>query len=267
MSIMSESMSFERMARIPRRVANDIKIIRLTKNWREVLAAKAGGRDLRRVYFRNGAVLDAPAEIDLLFLFHEVWIDRIYDLPGFEIKAGDDVIDIGGNIGAFAVFAGKRAENVKIHSYEPFPMNAAFLRKNVENSGLNNVNIIEAAVAGNNGERTLKIDDSWVKHSLNEISSKESGIRIKCLSLDEVLTEIDHCNLLKIDCEGGEYEIFYGAKPETLRSIDKIVCEYHDGEHGTGKQLKDFFEANSFRADIFKVFDTSTGLICLTNIK
>jgi hypothetical protein len=38
---------------------------------------------------------------------------------------------------------------------------------------------------------------------------------------------IKHCDLLKMDCEGSEYEILRSARPETLRCVDKIVGEYH----------------------------------------
>jgi FkbM family methyltransferase len=259
--------NFDRILRIPARIGHDIKTIFVAKNWREILRAKLGGKPLDKVQLRNGATLESPAEVDLLFLFHEIWIDKIYELAGYEIKAGDTVIDIGGNIGAFVLFAAGRAPNVKIYSYEPFPANAEYLRRNIAASKLENVFVAEKAVAGDPGRRSLRVDDSWVRHSLGENGPEGGGLTVNCTSLDDIIKEVKHCDLLKIDCEGGEYEIFYRCQPETLRSIDKVICEYHDGEQGTGEKLKEFFEANDFTADVFRAFGDTTGLLCVKRNK
>ncbi len=39
------------------------------------------------------------------------------------------------------------------------------------------------------------------------------------------------CDLLKMDCEGSEYEILLGAEPALLDRIDRISIEYHDFDH------------------------------------
>lgn len=49
------------------------------------------------------------------------------------------------------------------------------------------------------------------------------------LTLEDLITE--PVDLLKIDCEGGEYDIFHHALPETLARIKVIIGEYH-GERG-----------------------------------
>lgn len=261
----SGPINLERLSRIPARIRQDIETIRLVKNWREVLSAKLFGGSLQKINFRDGIVLESPPEVDLLFLFHEIWIDKIYDLKGYEIRKGYKIIDIGGNIGAFALYAAGREKDISIRAYEPFPENAEFFTKNVEVSNLEGIKVYQEAVAGAEGERVLQVDDSWVRHSLSENGAETGGIRVPATSLDSILEETRHCDLLKIDCEGGEYEIFYGAKPETLRMIDRIVCEYHDGPAGNGEELKKFFEANSFEVDTFRSFDETTGLLLLRN--
>jgi len=258
------SIGAERLSRIPARLRDDARIIGLTRNWAEILSAKLSGKPLSRVVFRNGSVLEGPAEIDLLFLFHEIWLDKVYARKGYEIRSGDKVLDIGGNIGAFALYAGNSASDVSIDSYEPFPENAKFLKKNIETSKLKGVTIFQAAVAGENGEQFLRVDDSWVKHSLSD-NAEGRGIKVETIALDKIVEEMGRCDLLKVDCEGGEYEIFYNAAPETLRKIDRIVCEYHDVPGRTGEELKRFFEANSFRVDLFEAFDETTGVLFVTN--
>jgi FkbM family methyltransferase len=258
-------MDIARLSRLPKRIRDDATVVRLTSNWREILRAKAAGHPICSITLRSGIVLTTPPEVSLLFLFQEIWVDRVYDLAGFEIADGDTVIDIGGNIGMFAVYAATQARKVRIFSYEPFPENIAFLRKNVEANGFTNVTIYQEAVAAGPGERSLRVESSWVRHSLAHADGATHGLRVACVGLDEVVRRAGYCNLLKVDCEGGEYEIFYNAAPETLRRIDKIVCEYHDGEHGTGGELRRFFTENNFVAEVARPFDDTTGVLCLRN--
>src|SRR4051812_40673633 len=51
-----------------------------------------------------------------------------YDLPGFVPKPGWKVVDIGGNVGLFAITAAARGAHVT--AYEPHPDSAAKLRRN-----------------------------------------------------------------------------------------------------------------------------------------
>ncbi len=266
MSFLKARTNLDRILRIPKRLGQDLRTIMIAKNWQDIVKARLNGGPLKNIELRDGTRLESPPEVSLLFLFNEIWMDKIYELGGYEIEDEDTIIDIGGNIGAFAVFAASRANNVKIRSYEPFPENAEYLRKNIAASKLNNVTVVEKAVAGKPGTRSLHIDDSWVKHSLS-VNNGETGLSVGCTTLDEIIGEIKHCDLLKIDCEGGEYEIFYQADPASLKQIDKIICEYHDGPQGTGEELKNFFEANSFKTDMFKSFDDATGLICVKNLR
>jgi FkbM family methyltransferase len=260
-------MDLKRISRIPARIKQDARTIKLVSNWLEVLWAKLNRRRIGKIFFRNGMVLEVPDGIDLLFLFHEIWIDGVYERRGYEIKAGNKVADIGGNIGAFALWAAGRAPGVSIRSYEPFPQNVEYLKKNIAASGLDHIRVFQAAVAGQNGDRFLRVEDSWVGHSLSDEAQGPGGIRVSTVTLDTIIEDAGHCDFLKIDCEGGEYEIFYGSKPETLEKIDRIVCEYHDGPGGNGIELKAFFEANSFRVDVFRKLDEATGVLFLTNLR
>ena len=39
--------------------------------------------------------------------------------------------------------------------------------------------------------------------------------------------KIEHCNFLKLDCEGSEYEIIRHLPSEYFQKIDKMIIEYH----------------------------------------
>jgi hypothetical protein len=52
-------------------------------------------------------------------------------------------------------------------------------------------------------------------------------IKVDTISLDDVLKNVDKVNILKIDCEGAEWNAFKGASVDTLCKIKSIVAELH----------------------------------------
>ena len=255
-----------RIKRIPARIREDVLILRLAKNWQDILSAKARRAPVREICLRNGVIFTSPDEIDLSFLFHEIWIDRVYCPKGYLVSGGDVVIDIGGNIGVFAAFVAVQDPQIRVFSFEPFPENTEYFERNISRSGIKNVTLFQKAVAGKAGIRALTVSDSWVTHSLGTEGSTGNMIEVECVPLDQVLNETGYCSLLKIDCEGSEYEIFEGASERTLKRIQKVVCEYHKTADRDGENLRTFFEANNFKIDVFERLDEQTGLICATNL-
>ena len=254
------------LRRIWNRLYEDITIIRKVKNCGSFLLAKLRRKPVRFIKLRNGAEITSPDEIDLNFLFHEIWIERVYNPRGYEIKAGDTVIDIGGNIGMFAIFAATREPAVKVFSFEPFPDNAAYFRKNLQQGNLKSITLSEKAVAANTGKRYLNVSETWISHSLGNTEQQRGGLEVDCTSLNEILLTTGQCDLLKTDCEGSEYEILYATSTENLKRIHKIVGEYHKRGENSGQTLMQFLRNHSFRIDIFRELDENIGMFCATNL-
>jgi hypothetical protein len=123
-------------------------------------------------------------------------------------------------------------------------------------------------VAGHTGSRKLLVDSSaWLLNSLCRHSTARQPLAVTCTTLDIILDEVGYCDLLKLDCEGSEYEILHGCSPETLSRVKRIVGEYHEwpGIDGTGQELCRFLESRSFRIDRFESFGIGSGLLCATN--
>jgi hypothetical protein len=59
---------------------------------------------------------------------------------------------------------------------------------------------------------------------------------------------IEKCDLLKMDCEGAEYDILYNCPPEYLRRIDQIAMEVHSGQQKDQniEALEAFFRKQGF---------------------
>ncbi len=216
--------------RVWRFLRRNVALVRALRNWLEVSRAIRDGTPVRRIEFRNGLVLGGPESAHLDFLFAEIWIDRVYSPKGFEIRDGDVVVDVGANIGVFSAFAALQARDVRVFAYEPFPGNVALLRSNTEGIRQSRVRVYPQAVGGSSGERILQTHPTnWIVHTVAGPDTTAPGLAVPCVSLDEVLASngIERCSLLKLDCEGSEYEILRSARPETMRRVDKIVGEYH----------------------------------------
>ncbi len=257
-------MTISKLKRLPKRVSDDLKIIRLARNWPEILGAKVRQTSLGAVRLRNGVAIDSPAEISLNFLFHEIWIDELYAPDGYEIGPAQTVVDIGANIGVFAAWAATRAPDVKVIACEPFPANAECFRANIAASGLTNVEFHEVAVGDRTGKRSFNLSDSWILHSLADIGTSIGRIEVDCVKFDDALNGLDRCDLLKLDCEGSEYEVLYGASGRALAKVGRIVCEFNnlDNVERNGKYLAGFLNSHGFDVDVLRPLDVGSGLLC-----
>ena len=151
---------------------------------------------------------------------------RQYELNGFAIRAGDTVVDIGGHIGSFALHA--EAQGALVVSCEPSPENFRMLCENTTRNNARAVTALPVCVAGKNGARALFLDKS--NAARNGLYGRGAErVSVEAVTLDELFVrqQITHCDLLKVDCEGAEYEIIETAALDTLARIEKIAMEYH----------------------------------------
>lgn len=166
--------------------------------------------------------------------------DEQYNPPAFALQSGETVIDIGGHIGSFSLYAASRVgPNGKIFVYEPAPDNNAQLHHNVAQSGFLNVYAYAVAVAGLKGNRQFFYNNAnTAMHGLYSHASGDVGVyqksnhvsTVPALTLVDIFLEnnIDRCHFLKIDCEGAEYEILYNTPKSVFEKIDRIAMEYHN---------------------------------------
>lgn len=192
----------------------------------------------------------------------EIFVDHVY-MPDtrFIIRPGETVIDIGANIGMFTVYAASIHPNIRVYALEPAWDNFAALSENIRLNGLSNVSIHCCAVAEyNSKEAILYRDIKGGCHSLlRETPTRALGLtrvvgteNIETCTLDSIFEQlkIDRCDFLKVDCEGGEHELFSACTSGTLNRIRRIALEYHDlEERQTQLGLKLLLEHNGFCVD------------------
>ena len=103
----------------------------------------------------NGARMRFVSKPDVQFLYDEIFADECYAKHGLEIRPGATVIDVGGNIGMFALYAAEKAgAEGRVFALEPIPRTFAALRENViRNVGFSSGRNLDATVDARGGEK------------------------------------------------------------------------------------------------------------------
>ena len=179
----------------------------------------------------------------------ELYKDKVYDFY-FQDKKDLTIIDIGANVGLFTFFAYPYAK--KIYSVEPSGEHFETLITMVNFNHLERVVPIQSAVAIKNGKQTFYHSENTTMYSLKEAVNtlpKEAEI-VNCVTLDRLFkdNEIEHVDLIKIDVEGSECEIFAGEGfKKVANKIDTIIGEYHTWSGVNPKQLENSIKDRGFK--------------------
>lgn len=155
----------------------------------------------------------------------EVFGKRIYD-RFVKVEKDDVVLDFGASVGPFTVSV-LDYEPKAIYAVEPHPQLFKTLNENLSRLNTNKVPVYtdNVAIADRNGEfASYGIFDKDTKESFSKMNIV-NGITFENYLRDKGITKID---FLKVDCEGGEYEIFRADNVDwVLANIRKISGEWH----------------------------------------
>lgn len=144
------------------------------------------------------------------------------------------IIDIGANIGVFSLTA-VELTNASILAFEPAPTAFKYLKKNVaENDHSQRIQLEQKGVVGTptNHIKIFECAYSCDRNTSNSAMVKEgtpgSWIDVEAVTLDEILSlESRGVDILKIDIEGGEYDILLNVSSQGLARVTNIIVEYH----------------------------------------
>jgi FkbM family methyltransferase len=196
------------------------------------------GRTFRVRYC--GLRFAARAGVGDFEVLNEVFAHRTYEEGLATVGAGSVVVDIGANIGAFSLAAAQRGA-ARVYAFEPVASNARIARETAAQNGFGQtIEVVEKAVGSLAGERTLYVNpsDAGGGTFFPEIHSRWRGhdaaraTSVPCVSLPGFLDErgIGRVDLLKLDCEGAEFEIIQSIRGCADRFLG-VIFEFHsDGK-------------------------------------
>ena len=124
-------------------------------------------------------------------------------------------VDVGAWIGPTAMFAARRAH--RVFCLEPDPFAYECLKRNLARNGLDNVRAFPLALAAESGSRLLTVPDGQLGNSratLLHRSEEGVTVEVKGIGWDEWRRQNDvgRVDFLKVDIEGGEFEILPSMK-------------------------------------------------------
>jgi FkbM family methyltransferase len=193
--------------------------------------------DGRAVRVRDRDLLFHVRSREDVWSIKETLLDGFYDRPGLRPTTGWSIVDVGGGIGDFAVDVAARDPTARVHVFEPDAAARRLAELNVAANGLANVTLHPEALAGRTG--TVQLDETAADPLRRQAGTGTGtgGRAVPALDLGDALERagIDDCDLLKLDCEGAEYEILAGAG-KTLARVRRLVGEFH--ELGPGRDLR-----------------------------
>lgn len=149
-------------------------------------------------------------------------------VPEYEMKADDVVIDLGAHIGTFCLPLAKRVK--KVYAVEACKESFEILAKNVSANDVLNVEMYNIALSDFNGKTTLFLEGEQKGGPLgNTISQHVSGDgeEVDVWTFDKFMERIERCDFCKINIEGAEFELLFGASQETLDKIKLMFVCYH----------------------------------------
>jgi len=181
------------------------------------------------IRFRDGRQLTlSNHDLDLVVLF-QVFCERIYGRKRYNSV----VLDIGANIGAFALYAAFNGAK-KIFAFEPNGEAYGCMLHNIERNELRGkIMPFRFAVTGKSNEIVRIPIAASPKNRISRQAigdEAENYESVGAISLHDIFRkeDISCVDLLKLDCEGSEYDIIATTDMATFAKIREIVLEYHD---------------------------------------
>lgn len=220
------------------------------------------------------------------YVYQEIFADRCYLRHGIVLPPEAVIIDIGANIGLFALFARAERPDATVYSFEPSPIAFRALEANCQAYGPG-LHAINAGVARDRGEaeltfysrssvfssfhpdvaedrtairavvenmvrRELRPEDGPVDDYVRDLMSDRMDaqtFRCPLVSVSDIIREqgLDRIDLLKIDAEKCELDILRGISDAHWPLIRQVVVEVHDRTRAALAEAEEILAGRGFR--------------------
>jgi FkbM family methyltransferase len=229
---MSKSLRSTIPAPIKRAIRSQLQA-RLGSGYQWQMAPSIQEQTFRFVVADRSLTVEADARTPVYETIHEVADYDCYQLDRLSAPLDGCVIDVGGNIGITALALHARF-GLPVYSFEPMPDNVVRLRQNVELNGLqSSIHIIDAAIGGRTG--SVLADVTWEASVSARVGADLRAAAdapttpVRMVSLQDALASVNESVfLIKLDCEGAEFEIIDQLTPGLAKDIPNLTFEIHD---------------------------------------
>jgi FkbM family methyltransferase len=211
-------------------------------------------------------------------VFKEIFMEDFYQAEKLMAKLPSNplVIDVGANAGFFNVLLFSKLKTARVFAYEPLPSNIQLFQKTIErNAAMNNIKLIQAAVTGSLKDSielyTADTKDNTVVSSVfsgfNQLNQKKISVPAQSLTTIIEKNGLEKVDLLKLDCEGSEYDILYNTDASVLKKVNMMVIEVHqiDEEKNNLNSLDEYLRLLGYQTQSMPVQEGSFYMEALKN--
>lgn len=161
-------------------------------------------------------------------VFRQVLVFEQYNVKLLKREKVEVIVDLGANIGLSVLYFKKKYPHARIIAVEPEQENYDLMLKNI--AGLPDIYCLNNAIWNSN--RTLGVFDSGggeYSYLVKEEDQDEMAA-IHSVTINDIIEKYQllKIDLLKIDIEGSEKELFSGNYASWLPKVGCIVIEVHD---------------------------------------
>ncbi len=222
-------------------------------------------KDVKYTLWNDRKILLNYDSFQSMWIMYNYYVDwEEFNLISRFLQPGDQVFDVGANMGFYTIWMSKFVGDGKIHSFEPDSKNYERLQKNIL---LNNLSVIanKKAASDIDGRLGFTIELDGENH-IAELGSKNAVMiqskRIDTYAAEENITSIAY---MKIDVEGFEYAVLKGAEALLLKKgIDIIQLEINQTINNSGKSINDLLELLHYYEYNLCSYDVSNNQLSTT---
>jgi FkbM family methyltransferase len=234
------------------RLAHELKLLRRAfRNWPLVAVAGLAWRHLRlprrdlTVVTRGGTRMVVPlgSRAGALYPVLEIFAFSEY-AHDWRLEDEPCVVDIGAHVGAFTLWLAERYPRLRAVCFEPDPDAYRYLARNTQHVA---ATLHRQAVGVTAGTSTLRRPIAGGGVSTLQAIGDGDEVAVEVVSLTDALAPLPDVSLVKLDCEGCEYELVLDTPAASWARVRRVVLEHHPVSGREPSQLVDRLEGLGLR--------------------
>lgn len=217
-----------------------INLIRNINNWPSYFTHKYfdSGQDAVKFTARHEVKVEVPKG-GIMPIFKEIFMEDLYEIDFLKkrLPVNPVIVDVGANVGFFALFMASQFPGASVYAFEPLPGNYTHLQRHFQLNAGKKLIAQNKAVAGSKGTLTLHYNPEVNFTALASMhttfdASNTRQVEVESVGLPDIFTQfnLQSIDLLKLDCEGAEYDILYQCPAALFPKISQIAMETHAGK-------------------------------------
>jgi len=237
-----------------------LEVLKISNNWFEMILLFFYPHTTT-LKLRNGISFKLNNFHNLIPI-REIFIGREYYISKIKPRI---IVDIGANIGDSTIFFSRTYPKSKIFAYEPSSKIYSSLQNNLKLNKVENVKPFKLGISSKSGKIKFYENSKSGLSSLYVKSDNNKKSTINVVTLNYIFNKnnIKKCDLLKVDCEGAEYDIILNLDKDILSKIRNMIIEYHEGVNDYNhNDLVKFLIKNKFKIRVKKhKIESNIGII------